>query len=45
MQSAASHVIIGTLYTLVDGAITGAVFAWVYSLFAAAKRTEANAIV
>jgi hypothetical protein len=27
-------VIIGTLYGLVDGAIAGALFAWVYNLFA-----------
>jgi hypothetical protein len=30
----AGSVITGTLYALVDGAIGGAVFAWLYNLFA-----------
>ena len=29
------NVIVGTLYAVVDGAIGGAVFAWVYNAFAA----------
>ena len=30
-----ASVVVGALYALVDGAIGGAVFAWVYNLFAA----------
>ncbi len=33
-DSTVGSVLIGTLYGLVDGAIGGAVFAWLYNLFA-----------
>ena len=33
-SSSIGSVIIGTLYGIVDGAIGGAVFAWVYNVFA-----------
>jgi hypothetical protein len=34
-------VITGTLYGLVDGAIGGAIFAWVYNLFSPGRREGA----
>ena len=34
------QVIIGTLYGLLDGAICGALFAWLYNRFAAAQSTN-----
>ncbi len=34
MEAGVMGVISGTLYGLVDGAICGAIFAWVYNLFA-----------
>jgi hypothetical protein len=30
-------VVIGTIYALVDGVIGGAIFGWLYNLFAARK--------
>jgi len=33
-------VIVGTLYALLDGAIGGAVVAWLYNVFAAGKRAR-----
>jgi hypothetical protein len=32
-------VIVGTLYALLDGAICGLVFGWLYNLFAGKRRT------
>jgi len=32
-------VIVVTLYALLDGAVAGAVFAWLYNMFATAKAT------
>ena len=34
----AGSVIIGTLYALVDGAVGGGVFAWLYNLFARRRQ-------
>ena len=34
------QVLIGTLYGLLDGAICGAIFAWLYNCFAAAQSTN-----
>lgn len=38
----AGSVIVATLYALVDGAIAGAVFAWLYNLLARAFPTSAQ---
>ena len=34
-------VIIGTAYALVDGAVAGLIFAWIYNLFAGKRRRAA----
>jgi hypothetical protein len=34
-----SDVVVGTLYALVDGAVCGWVFAWLYNLFAGKRST------
>jgi len=36
-------VIVGTLYALLDGAIVGAVFAWLYNKFRGASSTASGA--
>ncbi len=36
-------VIVGTLYALLDGAILGAIFAWLYNKFHGASSTAAGA--
>ncbi len=35
-----AHSVAGTLYGLLDGAICGAIFAWLYNHFAAAQPTN-----
>ncbi len=34
------QVLLGTLYGLLDGAIAGAIFAWLYNRFAAVQQTH-----
>ncbi len=40
-NSTIGSVIVGTLYALLDGAISGLVFAWLYNLFVGNKRRSA----
>ncbi|MFQ5823024.1 MAG: hypothetical protein ACE5JB_03115 [bacterium] len=38
--SSFGDLIVGTLYALVDGAVAGLVFSWLYNLFAGKSTTE-----
>lgn len=39
-NSTIGSVIVGTLYALLDGAISGLVFAWLYNLFAGKQKNN-----